>query len=424
MFGSYVNYEDILSLTKANNVSTTKIDQPVAVTTSIEPITANITDFTFKGISMSVYSTTGYFNPTYHTLLHNAVNTGFTHVVISNIVLADLDKNTIGDWVGVTAPFFSMGQAITEAQSLGLKVFLKPQLAAFDPYHNTNQNMCNPDLIVSNPSAFFIAYKSYILQWAELAQQYNVSILSIGNEMGAVTKPEYTYYWNDIIDSIRQVYTGKLTYSALTNTVSERWNEVNHVTFWNKLDYIGAGIYPNFDGITDSDMTGTVDKFNEGWDKLNYDDMMAKLATTYNKKVIFTETGVSSFTGSGGGGLTDYKIGNPNTKTDWDHQANWYKSFFETWSGDGKPEWLEGMFFWNNNPDNVGDASSLWYKNNYDIYGKTAEKVIASYLLPQNTPEYQSHESNYYSEVNEIDIAGFMPAFDNNFSHINDFSWA
>jgi hypothetical protein len=56
-----------------------------------------------------------------------------------------------------------------------------------------------------------------ILLGYRIAQQYHVPILSLGNEMLDATQPQYSSFWVDIdiINSVRQVYTGALTYSAL-----------------------------------------------------------------------------------------------------------------------------------------------------------------------------------------------------------------
>ena len=61
-------------------------------------------------------------------------------------------------------------------------------------------------------------------------------MLSIGAELDQLTGPQYLSYWTDIIDAVREVFSGALTYSASWNTASE-------VSFWNQLNYEGIDCY-------------------------------------------------------------------------------------------------------------------------------------------------------------------------------------
>jgi hypothetical protein len=84
--------------------------------------------------------------------------------------------------------------------------------------------------------AFFASYKQMIVQEAEAAQANGAEMLSIGAELDQLTGSQYLSYWTDIINSVRQVFTGALTYSASWNTASE-------VSFWIQLNYEGIDNY-------------------------------------------------------------------------------------------------------------------------------------------------------------------------------------
>src|SRR5256885_17164270 len=108
--------------------------------------------------------------------------------------------------------------------ALGLdpQVMIKPMLTGLD---RTNQVKLTP----SDPAAFFASYKAAIVHFATIAQQSGVEQLSIGNELASLSGPQYRSYWVDIIDAVRAVYHGALTYAAATD-------EAINVSFWDKVD--------------------------------------------------------------------------------------------------------------------------------------------------------------------------------------------
>ena len=202
-------------------------------------------------------STYGYDNyqtnagSSYTSLLSQEAIDGANYVELSSFAQINLTTGVISDYIVTnsngstydeTEKFSTIGPAIAAAEAQGLNVMLKPQIGAVDPnVPGGFGNLTDPNEVIVNPAAFFASYKAYILQWAELAQQYHVPILSIGNEMLAATKPQYTSYWDDIITAVRQVYSGELTYSALLplQTNYTAGNEVQQIQFWNKLDFAG-----------------------------------------------------------------------------------------------------------------------------------------------------------------------------------------
>ncbi len=84
--------------------------------------------------------------------------------------------------------------------------------------------------------AWFAAYRVFILHYAKLAERLDIEALAIGTELHqtVVEKPQE---WYRVIREIRQVYGGKLTYSA------NWYREFEEVPFWADLDYIGIQAY-------------------------------------------------------------------------------------------------------------------------------------------------------------------------------------
>jgi hypothetical protein len=222
----------------------------------------NVGVFAIQGMSMTSYTVQGYSTSNYPSMLTEAKTDGANWVELSSVSQINMSSGAItslnlGDvFPGNTISLSSLGSAIAAAEAQGLNVLLKPQIMTLDAdgnYNNLLQDSPSDSLVIANPAAFFASYEAYILQFAELAQQYNVSMLSIGNEMAYATLPQYTPYWDNIIAAVRGVYSGALTYSAEIGTPffynssdpSAAVNdEVQHIQFWNLLDYVGMDVYP------------------------------------------------------------------------------------------------------------------------------------------------------------------------------------
>ncbi|MBV5304690.1 MAG: Ig-like domain-containing protein, partial [Chlorobium sp.] len=251
-------------------------------------------------------------------------------------------------------------------------------------------NLLDASLVIAHPAVFFAGYKTWIVQWAELAQHTNVPLFSIGNEMLAATKPEYIAYWEDIISSVREVYSGKLTYAAFSDVYYPSNNEVAQIQFWDKLDYVGVDVYPDFPTGT---TTPTVAQLDTEWSSQGWMQYLADISTTTGKQIIFTETGCASFAGAANRSLyTDALIAQSGTQRDDATQAHWYQSFFNTWGGANTPDWLSGTFFWNNDPPQF---PGLYDVTGYTIYSKLAGIIVASAYGGAN-----------YLEVNQNSFTG------------------
>ena len=62
-----------------------------------------------------------------------------------------------------------------------------------------------------------------------------MDLFAVGTELKAFAKkrPEF---WKQLIQKVRTVYSGPLTYAA-------NWDEYHEISFWQDLDYIGCLLY-------------------------------------------------------------------------------------------------------------------------------------------------------------------------------------
>ena len=78
-------------------------------------------------------------------------------------------------------------------------------------------------------------YRQYIMHYVMIADSMNVPMLCIGTELKHTTRLR-TDFWEKLIEDIRCIYDGDLTYAA-------NWDNYTNIPFWQLLDYIGIDAY-------------------------------------------------------------------------------------------------------------------------------------------------------------------------------------
>ena len=246
--------------------------------------------------------------------------------------------------------------AIRKLHELKFKLMLKPHLDLVQ-----SNGKWRGEIGFTNPGdwqAWFESYTAFILHYAEIAAGENVEILCIGTELTNATISQPAF-WKELINKIRQVYKGQLTYAA-------NWTEeFDAIEFWNELDY--AGIDPYFPLVTS--LKPTVEQLKSAWE-----DWIKKIEPwqkKINKPVIITEIGYKSAVGANEEPWQHAPIGG----VDLELQVNCYEALLEAfWD---KP-WVYGVYWWywgvhpkmggNTNrgftPQNkpAGEVVSRWYK--------------------------------------------------------------
>lgn len=123
---------------------------------------------------------------------------------------------------------------------------------------------------------FFGDYEQWIVHLATLAQAHGVSLFCVGLEYGPTQK--YATRWRHIIAAVRAVYHGPLTYGA-------NWDEVDHVPFWDDLDYVGVLAY--FPLVKQTDPSDA--DLAAGWD--SWMKNLGQLCARHHKPLLFVEVG-------------------------------------------------------------------------------------------------------------------------------------
>ena len=235
------------------------------------------------------------------------------------------------------------------SQKLKLNLMLKPQIYLGRGWPGEIEMQNEKDW-----KLFFNNYKNWIMHYAVIAEMYKIPLLCIGNELVKTTITHNTE-WVELINEIRSIYKGKLTYGA-------NWGEeFEKIKFWGHLDYIGISeYYPLSKKENPSDK-----ELFEGAKKII--SKIALIQNKYNRPVIFTEVG---FRSSEHSWMTSYEKKtrkNSNNQS----QARSYAALLKAAHG---TKWLTGMYWWKW-PSYLQDGGDP-QNDLYTPHNKPAEKVL------------------------------------------------
>jgi len=283
-------------------------------------------------------------------------NASWTSVLVTGY--QDNIRSTSIDFTGAATPTdASVERIIRRAHELGLKVMLKPHVdLANDSGHYRGE--IGPDFTAAQWAAWFASYRPFILHFAAMAERTDCELFCVGCELGttAVRASE----WRDIVAAVKGVYRGPLTYAD-----NQAENDLEAVTWWDAVDFIGQDAYPTLTPVVEP----TVDDLLIGWTPLL--DRLRQLSDRWQKPLILTEIGCRSILG-GAQNPWDWQREGP---VDLAVQSNFYEAACRAVSG---LSWLRGMYWWQWSPDpDDGGADDT----GYTPYGKPAEVVLRSWYL-------------------------------------------
>lgn len=169
---------------------------------------------------------------------------------------------------------------MTRAKRHGLKVFVKPYLWSMDFWTKKRWtgDIRHDDSVLRR--TWFVNYTAWLLECAHFAEAGKADMFCIGLELPHLSTDEQA--WRRLIDTLRTVYHGPLTYAA------HGLDEAEAIRFWDALDVVGVNIYPTLsreDHPTDDDL-----RF--GWGPVT--KRMSELSTRTNKRIVLTEAGFRS----------------------------------------------------------------------------------------------------------------------------------
>ena len=284
------------------------------------------------------------------------INANFAAVMpygfIRDLENPEVFYNTDRQWFGES--LLGVKQYIEALHKQDVKVMMKPHIWIGRGDFTGHVKMTSEE----KWKQFEISYSKFILDFAQLAEETNAEILCIGTELEQfiVNRPEY---WNDLINKIKTIYKGKLTYAA-------NWDEFKRTPFWDKLDYIGVDAYFPIS----NKQTPTVEDSKNGW--IEHKEVIKTLSGKHDKPILFTEFGYRSVDYTGKEPWrSERSMGELNLQA----QANTTQALFETFWDE---EWFAGGFIWK------------WFINDERAGGPENHM-----FTPQNKPVEAIIKNNY-----------------------------
>lgn len=245
------------------------------------------------------------------------------------------------------------------AKEAGIKTMLKPHLWIHHSWPGEIKMESD-----SLWQVWFEQYELFILHYARLAEEANIEMLCIGTELHHAISHEEE--WRKLIESIRAVYHGKITYAA---NFTEEYEKIK---FWDDLDFIGVQAYFSLS----KNLNPTVEEMIANW--ATPLSSLEAIAGQYQRPVLFTEIGYRSTTDAA---IEPWRWPQENLENSRSNetQARCYEAFFKaTWN---KP-WLGGVYFWKWYPHGAHRLGEI----DFTPQGKPAEKVMSRY--------FNAHENN------------------------------
>lgn len=170
----------------------------------------------------------------------------------------------------------SVVHAAFQARKLEMSVLLKPQIWVHDSWPGDVDFSTEEEW-----QAFFERYERWILHYALLAEMYDFEAFCVGVEFVKATlkNPEE---WTAIIQKVKSLYSGSVTYAA-------NWGEeFENTTLWNFVDFIGINCYYPLSKKENPSDRELKEGFKTALERIKI------ISEKYDKKVVFTEIGFRS----------------------------------------------------------------------------------------------------------------------------------
>ncbi len=262
---------------------------------------------------------------------------------IGGINSPDLVFDSDRQWYGERRE--GVKQYIQKMHQNGVSVMVKPQIWIRRGEFTGNMKMSSEQ----DWKRLEAAYEKFILLYAELAEETQSDIFCIGTELKTFVN-ERPEFWNGLVQKVRDVYHGKITYAA-------NWDEYSKTPFWSQLDYIGVNAYFP---LCEKE-NPTIQTLTEGWQP--WKAKMRELAIQVDRPILFTEFGYRSmdFTGK-----KPWLVDRNQEKVNLEAQARATQVLFdEFW----REDWFAGGFVWK------------WFMQHNQVGGHEDNR-----FTPQNKP--------------------------------------
>lgn len=223
------------------------------------------------------------------------------------------------DRVNETPDEKEINYAVTMAKNKGLKVMLMPTVELNRPGFISSA-LIGEEFAPYQARRWFKFYQEELVRIAKIAEENGTDMICLGHNLKHLSY--YERHWNELIKAVKEVYNGKLTYSASTDT------EFLKSGFWKELDYIGLIADFEFEITPETEKEHVSEKMSELIRISNY------MNKVWKKKVLITRASTHP--------AHEVNEKNKIVKIHHGTQANYYRGILEEVQ---KHDHIVGVFF-------------------------------------------------------------------------------
>lgn len=252
-------------------------------------------------------------------------------------------------------------ELIRQIHKSGKKVSLMPHLII------SNDKFWAGIIRPINEKAWFSSYKDAVLHYAKLAEDENVELFSIANELDSIWGKNNE--WKTVVKAVRDVYKGKLTAKMNRWYQDSQFKDILKMDWMGDLDYIGIAAYFDLTQKQDPKIDEVKNSWTNNRQGLNVVQELETISNKFQKKIIFLEIGYRSVEGAN---IKPWDYGSgfgTKVKPDQKEQALATQALFDVFSNKA---WFDGVFwfYW---PTKIiaNPNDTTW-----SIPGKLVEKII------------------------------------------------
>jgi hypothetical protein len=311
---------------------------------------------TIGPIESSLHAGRGYGSEAYRRALDDAKRLGATWISLTPFGrVADLAPSGVA--MTFEVPFATnraaVHLAVRQAHERGLRVLLVPHLwvesggwrGEIDPGSAADWERWSR------------GYAEFLRAWAAVAEESQVDMLAVGVELRSWVTTSRAPSFARVVRDVRSLYRGLLTYAA-------NWDDVDDTVILGEIDVIGVNA---FFPLVERAGAGPAELERGGRAVAS---RLAKLSTTWNKPIVFTEFGYTTRTDPAlrPWEWPDHMVG---VQVDQQAQADAYAALL---AGVIDEPWFVGAFVWRvySDPDDVSQEAE-W---GFSPRGKLAELVL------------------------------------------------
>ena len=326
-----------------------KGQKTLANASSAVPVAGNVDGLPYRGVAIQIQRT-DWIDKYLQSIDEVAALGADTVSLVVDTRMENGKSNRIWLDMRMTPTPDQLGRVIDHAKAKQLRVLLVPIVLLDNPQGTEWRGTIKPE----SWDEWFDSYRSVLIHFAWIAEQHKVDVLSVGSEL--VSTEEKLDQWRRTISEVREVFSGKLTYSA-------NWDHYTSIPFWPYLDLIGMNSYWKLG----ADRKVSVQEIKEHWEDIQ--DELFAFRRKVGKPFFFTEVGWCSMANAAHEPWDYTKTGEA---IDLDLQKRLYQGFFESWYGNPN---LGGFVMWEWPPEQGGPDH-----RGYIPKGKPAEQVLREWF--------------------------------------------